>query len=165
MIQKIRDNFSWIKDIAIVLGMCAVLYLNLNYVTNTKFEQFVNANEIRTDAIQSTITSLDKSLALLQQNNGILTTLQTDMLKMNAVLNDAVQQNKVDVKSDIEFHDTLPKIAIMEANLAQLMRLQLDAHIVNDAVKKSELDLRLKRVEQLMDSLHPKSAQNMMMDR
>jgi len=146
-IKKMRDNFPWIKDISIVLGMCAVLYLNLNYVTNAKFDTFVAANEIRMDAIQKTIASLDKSLALLQQNNNILQSLQSEVTRINKIQSELIHQNTIDATVNTEFYALLPRIFLLESELKQMDKLRLDVFLKDSAAVHAELEHRLKILE------------------
>jgi len=143
----IKDNFNFVKDMAMVLGMCGVLYLNLNYVTNTKFESFVQANEGRMDGIQAAIASLDKSLALLQQNNTMLTTLQVNVANITTVLNDVVQQNKEDAAVSVEFHKLAEKVTIVDKTVAAISLTDLAQHIKDEMKQLNDIDTRLKIIE------------------
>jgi len=146
-INKIRNHFPWIKDIAMVFGMIAVLYLNLNYVTNSKFDAFVAANDVRLDAIQSTIISLDKSLALLQQNNIILTSLQLEVSRINKLQIEVIQQNIIDAAVNNEFHLLVPRVYSLENDVKQIEKLNLNIFLKESSAVHAEIDHRLKDLE------------------
>lgn len=84
MITTIKNNFSVIKDIGMILGMCGILYLNANYVTVQKYEAYQKANDLAHREIQTALVSTDKTLALMQQTLS-LTTLQGEEIKRNTV--------------------------------------------------------------------------------
>jgi uncharacterized membrane protein len=72
MLKFIKDNFYWVKDIAIILFMVAVLYLNSHFVTVEQFKTSEAANLLAHTSIQTTLVSVDKTLALMQQNQTTL---------------------------------------------------------------------------------------------
>jgi len=143
----LKDNFGLVKDFTMVLGMCGVLYLNLNYVTNSKFDTFVVSNDTRLDAIQTTIVSLDKSLALLQQNNSILQTLQAEMAMVKTDLNIAMQQNKEDAVINLEFHKMTTELHKLEIEVSNLQTFNLTEHFKSQVSILSEIETRLRLLE------------------
>jgi len=147
IMKLIKENFAWVKDIVIVLGMCGVLYLNLNYVTTNKFDSFVASNDIKYNAIQAAIVSLDKSLALLQQNNKVLSDNQFQIAHMNDVLNDVVQQNKSDAALTKEFRDFMIKYTVTDNALSQLQSLDIGKHIKEEYQRSLDIEYRLKMLE------------------
>jgi len=88
MIQVIKDNFSWMKDIAIVVGIAALLFLNARYVTIDKFEVSEKANQLAHASIQVTLVNIDKTLALQAQNQELLIAQQKQIVINTTKINE-----------------------------------------------------------------------------
>jgi hypothetical protein len=123
MLKFIRDNFVWVKDVSIVLFMAAILYLNSHFVTIEKFEAYQHANDLAHQAIQTTLVSVDKTLALMQQNQ----TLLTDNQKQITINTAKIVETDLRVKS--------------------LENLNVDDFMKESAINRKELDIRLKSLE------------------
>lgn len=152
--KNIRDNFGWIKDIAIVCGMCAVLYLNLNYVTNTKFESFVKDTDARHESVQKAIISIDKSLMLLQQNNKIMLDMQTMDSALAAKIENVydvqrgiLAQQKLDMEVNIEFKTIANIVHKLESEILVLESSKISEHFSEYYKKLVDIEYRMKLLE------------------
>jgi hypothetical protein len=152
--KSVKENFGWIKDLAMVFGMCGVLYLNLNYVTNSKFDTFVRATDARYEIVRSAIISIDKSLLLLQQNNKLMLDLQVDVKNLELkteqirdIQNEIVVQQKEDLQVNTEFRNIATIVHKLESDLFQIKEEKLSQHITDNLKYLNELDFRVKLVE------------------
>jgi hypothetical protein len=123
MIRYFRDNFSWIKDVVIVLGMVGVLYLNSHYITVDKFEAMKSANDSAHASIQTTLVSIDKTLALQAQNNALLV--------------DAQHQIKVNTA----------KLTEVDLRVRNIEELGIASFMKESLVNRARLDVRLSALE------------------
>lgn len=67
IMKYLRENFVWIKDIVMVIGMIAVVWLNSHFVTIEKFEAYKKENDAAHVEIQKVLSGIDKTLALMNQ--------------------------------------------------------------------------------------------------
>lgn len=123
MLKFIKSNFFWIKDIAIILFCLCVLYLNANYVTITQFRELEKSNFSQHEAIQLTLISVDKTLALMQQNQTILT--EHDIL--------------------LKSHDKW--ISSLDNKLKIIETLDLSSQVKVNTFKLLDLEFRMKNFE------------------
>ena len=123
MVNIIKDNFSWLKDLAIVSGMAALLYLNGHYVTIDKFDAYQKANDTAHIGIQVILTSVDKTLSLMGRN--------TEQLMAN--------------EKEIRVHDI--KIAELDGRLKNIEIMNIDGFKNESAINRAQLDIRLKTLE------------------
>jgi hypothetical protein len=132
MWKFLKDNFGWVKDIAIVIFIVLGLWANANFVSNERFESYQKAQDIKYQAIQVTLVSVDKTLALMQQNQTIL----------------------IDNEKQIKINTA--KLAEIELRTKYLEGFDLARHIINDAALEARLELRLKALETLHPIVPPK---------
>jgi hypothetical protein len=123
MIKILKDNFSWLKDIAVVSGIAILLFLNAHYVTIDKFESSEKSNEMAHQAIQTTLVNIDKTLALQAQNQDMLISQQKQIVINTTRL--------TEIEARLKFYDAI----------------QLDTFIRTSLVKYTELDARIKNLE------------------
>lgn len=128
MFKFIRDNFSWVKDIGIVFFLILVMWANSHYVTVDKFDAYVKSNNEVQGQVNSSLTLIDKTLALMQQNQVVL------------------------IENEKQIGLNTIKIAEHESIIRQLMQLHIDSYIQLDMVKHAELEIRLKNIEKLLES-------------
>lgn len=147
IMKNIRENFGWIKDLVMVAGMCGVLYLNLNYVTNTKFDAFVKDSDARYETVQAAIVSIDKSLLLLQQNNKLLADLTIKVERIDNIQRDLVEQQKTDAAVNAEVRVLANKINQVDATVARFTSFDLATHFKEEYQKITDIEYRLKSVE------------------
>jgi len=147
IMKNIRENFGWIKDLVMVAGMCGVLYLNLNYVTNTKFDSFVKDTDARYETVQAAIVSIDKSLLLLQQNNKLLADLTIKVERIDNIQRDLVEQQKTDTAANAELHLLANKVATVDATVARFSAVDLSTHFKEEYQKITDIEYRLKAIE------------------
>ena len=129
MLKFIRDNFSWVKDVGIVFFLVLVVFANSNYVTNTKFESYVKSNHEIQLQVNNSLNLIDKTLALMQQNQIIL------------------------VENEKQIRVNTTNIAEHDSQFRQLNALHLDQYIQNDLIKNAETEFRLKALEKVLKSL------------
>jgi hypothetical protein len=129
MLKFVKDNFSWVKDVGIVLFLVMVVWANSHYVTIEKFDNYVKANNEIHLQVNSSIALIDKTLALMQQNQVVL------------------------IENEKQISINTLKIAEHERDIHQLQLLRLDAYIQSDVVKNAETELRLKSVEKHIEEL------------
>lgn len=123
MIKFIRDNFGWVKDVGIVIFLVLVMWANAHYVTVEKFEAYQKANDLAHAATSATLVSVDKTLALMQQNQELLVENQRDIKNLTTRV--------VAIESDVKLLDSLG----------------IDNQIKTTSVKLIELDFRIKALE------------------
>jgi hypothetical protein len=123
MLKFLKENFNWIKDIGIIIFLISIFVLNARYVTVERFEMSMKANELAHNAIQITLVSVDKTLALMQQNNTILI------------------QNEKAIK------DVNKLTTEMDLRLKLLENLGIEQRLKDKTLKILEIDLRLKLLE------------------
>lgn len=99
MIKFIRDNFGWVKDVGIVIFLVLVMWANAHYVTVEKFEAYQKANDLAHASTAATLVSVDKTLALMQQNQELLVENQRDIKNLTTRV--------VSIESDLKLLDSL----------------------------------------------------------
>jgi hypothetical protein len=128
MIKFLKDNFAWIKDIGIVVFMIFILYFNAHFVSLERFDAAMAANELAHDAIQTTLASVDKTLALLQQNNTMLTENEKQ-IKVNTAL-----------------------LTTLDVRVKMLESMEPDKQIKANTIKTVELEGRVKVLEKVLEN-------------
>ena len=123
MIKFIRENFGWVKDVGIVIFLVLVMWANAHYVTVEKFEAYQKANDLAHAATASTLVSVDKTLALMQQNQELLVENQRDIKNLSV------------------------RVVSLESDIKLLNALNIDAQIRTTSAKLIELDFRIKALE------------------
>ena len=123
MLKLIKENFGWIKDIVIVIGIVGMLYLNQNFVTNSKFDAHVKSGEASLESVRVSLSTIDKTLALMQQNQSIL------------------------IENEKQIGINTIKVAEHESLIRQLQQLHMEAYIQADSIKNAEMEIRLKNIE------------------
>lgn len=123
MLKFIQTNFSWIKDVGIVIFLVIVMYANQHYVTRNDFDTYTKANELAHTAINTTLVNVDKTLALMQQNQTILV------------------KNEEQIKINTAF------LAAIDMRLKDVENLGIEVRLREKTVKLAEIELRLKVLE------------------
>lgn len=123
MFSKLRDNFGWVKDVAIVFGMVGILYLNGHYVTTERFEAYQKGNDLAHQSIQTTLISVDKTLALMQRNN----------------------EQLIENEKSIQLHNS--RIAELDARIKAIESSDIDTFMKQSAIHRAQLEVRLSAVE------------------
>jgi hypothetical protein len=72
MVKFIKSNFSWLKDVTLILFMICMVLLNARYATNDRVNLIAKENDNAHATLLTSFTSLDKTISLLQQNQSIL---------------------------------------------------------------------------------------------
>jgi hypothetical protein len=126
MFKVFRENFGWIKDMSVVVFLIGILYLQSHFVTTEKFELYQKANDLAHQAIQITLVSVDKTLALMQQNNSVL------------------------VENEKALKMLTSKVSELDTKTRYYDSLEFDKFMQQSAVHRAELDTRLKSLEKKM---------------
>jgi hypothetical protein len=116
MIKTIKDNFVWIKDLAIICFMAGILYLNSHYVTIEQFRASEAANISAHEAIHSTLISVDKTLALMARNQVILTEHEIVLKSHDKSINSLDSRIQLIEKTDTSSQVKLNTFNIFELN-------------------------------------------------
>ena len=151
MFKFLKDNFSWVKDVAIVLFMVVVLYLNAHFVTIDKFEVYVKANDLAHEGIQVTLVSVDKTLALMQQNQASLVE-HDKQIKINT-------SRLADIEGRLKYSDENAKMLVaavikaaeVDTRLKTIEALEMDKHIKRDSERFIDYEIRLKMIEMIVN--------------
>lgn len=129
MFKWMKENFTVVKDVVVVLFVVAVALLNSNFVTSERFEDYEKANALAHGSIQLTLVNVDKTLALMAQNQASLTEHATQIKINTGVLSG------------------------LSARMDHLDTLRLETHINLDEVRATEFNLRLRLTERLLESM------------
>jgi hypothetical protein len=84
MINLLKNSLPWLKDIVLVIFVITTWYLNTAYVTTAKFDQFSKQNAAEHIVMTSTMVSMDKTLALMQQNTTAIAEQKAAMSLLSA---------------------------------------------------------------------------------
>lgn len=147
MIGIFRNNFGWIKDIAMVIGMVGVLYLNSHFITIDKFDDSQTKNEMAHQGILTTLVSVDKTLALMANNQVEILEIKADMKIRTEQINELISQNRIDAAFNELFKDTSVKVATLETKLNGVDMNELNRFMKESAIQRAQLEVRLKAVE------------------
>jgi len=124
-----KENFAVVKDIVVVAFVLAVAVLNSHYVSVSKFEDYEKANALAHGGIQITLVNVDKTLALMAQN-------QASLLEHGA---------QIKINTGI--------LTSLNMRVDRLDTLRLEAHMSLDEVRATETSLRLRMVERLLENM------------
>jgi len=149
----IRNNFSWVKDLAVILGIVGVMYLQGHYVTIEKFEAESKLNSEAHTTLIAALASMDKTMALLGRTQSDISDLSAQVKINTATLATVVQQNKVDAEYNDLFKNSATKLSEINVRVGNLESLNLQKFVQEQLVGAAQRDLRIK----VLESFYPPS--------
>ena len=143
----IKNNFGWVKDLLVIIGLVGVMYLQSHYVTLEKFEASTKSNNDAHIALIATMTSMDKTLALMGRNQSDISDLTAQVKIHTSTLADVVGQNKIDAEYNNLFKESATKISDLNNRMSSIESLGLQLFMRDSLVNRAQLDVKLKSLE------------------
>lgn len=143
----IKNNFSIVKDIILIIGIIGVMYLQGHYVTLEKFENNSKANVDAHQILIVTMASMDKTLALMGRNQSDISDLTSQVKIHTKLIDEAISQNKIDSEYNTLFKENSTRISEINGRLLNIESLNINKTLQECMVSRAQLDIRLKALE------------------
>jgi hypothetical protein len=147
VLKLVKENFGLIKDIGIILFMVIILYFNAHFVSLEKFEAAQEANRLAHQSIQTSLVSVDKTLALMQQNQAALIENEKQIKINTGRLGDIEGKYKYFEEQIKTVSSIFQKSSEMDARIKILESLELDKYIKQNILKMADYEVRIKLLE------------------